>query len=154
MSDFENKYARRTSYDRYAKAEYDENDIMLASPLDDGEDAENSASTSPRVAKNRRYLQQLHEQGRRDPRFQPPTASKGQRVALLVFLAFLFWVALFMRRDIWNVLLQSESDAELRALEADRYSDDHMFRPAASPVITETLDNGYVRLRGAQRTGL
>lgn len=33
-----------------------------------------------------------------------------------------------------------------------RYSKDHKFRPAASPVITETLRDGRVRVRGAHPT--
>lgn len=34
-----------------------------------------------------------------------------------------------------------------------RYSKDFKFRPAASPVITESLKDGRVRLRGATPTG-
>lgn len=33
-----------------------------------------------------------------------------------------------------------------------RYSKDYKFRPAASPIITETLKDGRVRLRGALPT--
>ena len=31
-----------------------------------------------------------------------------------------------------------------------RYSKEHKFRPAASPIITETLKDGRTRIRGAQ----
>ena len=30
-----------------------------------------------------------------------------------------------------------------------RYSKEHKYRPAASPIITETLKDGRIRLRGA-----
>ena len=33
-----------------------------------------------------------------------------------------------------------------------RYSKEHKFRPAASPIITETLRDGRVRIRGAAPT--
>lgn len=39
-----------------------------------------------------------------------------------------------------------------RDMGTDRYSKDYKFRPAASPVITEQLKDGRVRLRGAQPT--
>lgn len=35
-----------------------------------------------------------------------------------------------------------------------RYSDEFKFRPAASPVITETLKDGRIRLRGASPAGV
>jgi hypothetical protein len=35
-----------------------------------------------------------------------------------------------------------------------RYSDEHKYRPAASPVITETLKDGRIRLRGANVAGV
>lgn len=35
-----------------------------------------------------------------------------------------------------------------------RYSDEHKYRPAASPVITETLADGRIRLRGANPAGV
>jgi hypothetical protein len=33
-----------------------------------------------------------------------------------------------------------------------RYSKEHKFRPAASPIITETLKDGRIRIRGAGPT--
>lgn len=35
-----------------------------------------------------------------------------------------------------------------------RYSDEHRYRPAASPVITEYLKDGRIRLRGASVGGV
>lgn len=39
-------------------------------------------------------------------------------------------------------------------LEPHRYSDEYKYRPAASPVITETLPDGRIRLRGASPAGV
>ena len=35
---------------------------------------------------------------------------------------------------------------------ANRYSEEFKFRPAASPIITETLRDGRTRIRGAEPT--
>lgn len=40
------------------------------------------------------------------------------------------------------------------SLTIHRYSDEHKYRPAASPVITETLADGRIRLRGANIAGV
>ncbi|KAF8139287.1 hypothetical protein K438DRAFT_1442844, partial [Mycena galopus ATCC 62051] len=39
-----------------------------------------------------------------------------------------------------------------KIVHASRYSKEHKYRPAASPIITETLKDGRVRLRGAAPT--
>jgi hypothetical protein len=39
------------------------------------------------------------------------------------------------------------------AVDGGRYSNEHKFRPAASPIIKEKLKNGKVRLRGANPGG-
>ncbi|KAK2467204.1 hypothetical protein APHAL10511_000753 [Amanita phalloides] len=39
-----------------------------------------------------------------------------------------------------------------KVIYATRYSKEHRFRPAASPIVTETLRDGRVRIRGAQAT--
>ncbi|KAJ9095639.1 hypothetical protein QFC21_005511 [Naganishia friedmannii] len=41
-----------------------------------------------------------------------------------------------------------------KVIYASRYSDEYKFRPAASPVITETLPDGRIRLRGASPAGV
>jgi hypothetical protein len=48
------------------------------------------------------------------------------------------------------VCLSSFPDAHANRLSS--YSREHKFRPAASPVITESLSNGKTRLRGATPT--
>jgi len=37
---------------------------------------------------------------------------------------------------------------------ASRYSEEHKYRPAASPIITETLSSGRIRIRGANPAGV
>ncbi|KAJ9117135.1 hypothetical protein QFC24_006594 [Naganishia onofrii] len=44
--------------------------------------------------------------------------------------------------------------AKPNVIYASRYSDEYKFRPAASPVITETLPDGRIRLRGASPAGV
>ncbi|KAG6838073.1 hypothetical protein C0991_002013 [Blastosporella zonata] len=51
-----------------------------------------------------------------------------------------------MRQSLWK------NDHEAKVVYANRYSKEHRFRPAASPVITETLKDGRMRVRGAQPT--
>ncbi|KDR66317.1 hypothetical protein GALMADRAFT_81123 [Galerina marginata CBS 339.88] len=78
-----------------------------------------------------------------DPRFTQPSPSPMKRWGLVVFLAFLFWLGYQMRGAIF------EGKKNTKVIHASRYSKEHKFRPAASPVITETLKDGRVRLRGA-----
>ncbi|KAF8883495.1 hypothetical protein CPB84DRAFT_1626229, partial [Gymnopilus junonius] len=81
-----------------------------------------------------------------DPRFARPSPSPLKRLALVIFLAFLFWLGFQMRSG----LLERKKDSKV--IYASRYSKDHKFRPAASPVITETLKDGRIRIRGALPT--
>ncbi|EGO03183.1 hypothetical protein SERLA73DRAFT_129437 [Serpula lacrymans var. lacrymans S7.3] len=63
-----------------------------------------------------------------------------KRVALLLFVLFLFWLS-------WSI--KPSSNTQPKVVHASRYSKEHKYRPAASPIITERLKDGRVRLRGA-----
>ncbi|KAG6813971.1 hypothetical protein H0H92_005226 [Tricholoma furcatifolium] len=76
-------------------------------------------------------------------RFETTSPSPLKRAALVVFTLFLFWLALAARKSLWA------NNGEARVIHASRYSKEHKFRPAASPIITETLRDGRVRVRGA-----
>jgi hypothetical protein len=52
---------------------------------------------------------------------------------------FLFWLAFALRSKAWRKQI----------VHANRYSKEFKFRPAASPIITETLVDGRIKLRGA-----
>ncbi|PPQ92063.1 hypothetical protein CVT25_007309 [Psilocybe cyanescens] len=78
-----------------------------------------------------------------DPRLNRAAPSRFKRFALLVFLVFLFWLGYQMRMSMW------EGKRKPKVIHASRYSKEHKFRPAASPIITETLKDGRIRLRGA-----
>ncbi|PPQ68550.1 hypothetical protein CVT26_003359 [Gymnopilus dilepis] len=78
-----------------------------------------------------------------DPRFARTPPSPFKRLALVIFLAFLFWLGFQMRSSLL------ESKRHPKVIHASRYSKEYKFRPAASPVITETLRDGRVRVRGA-----
>ncbi|KAI0049856.1 hypothetical protein FA95DRAFT_1488372 [Auriscalpium vulgare] len=80
-----------------------------------------------------------------DPRFNPPTPSAWKRVGLIVFIVVMFWLSFQLRTT-------PSTHKEPEVVHADRYSKTHKFRPAASPIITEALKDGRVRLRGAQPT--
>ncbi|KAF8960458.1 hypothetical protein BDZ97DRAFT_1310433 [Flammula alnicola] len=80
---------------------------------------------------------------RTTPRFTQPTPSPLKRAALLIFLGLLLWIGFQMRFGLL------EATRKPKIVHASRYSKEHKFRPAASPVITETLKDGRIRLRGA-----
>ncbi|KAF9471643.1 hypothetical protein BDN70DRAFT_551822 [Pholiota conissans] len=79
-------------------------------------------------------------------RFSRPTPSSFKRAALLIFVGVLLWMAFQMR---FNPL---DAKRKPKVIHASRYSKEHKFRPAASPIITETLKDGRIRLRGALQT--
>jgi len=80
---------------------------------------------------------------REDPRFHRPTPSPFKRLGLLLLLFFLFWAGLQLRSGLL------EAKQKPKIVHASRYSKEHKYRPAASPIITETLKDGRTRLRGA-----
>ncbi|KAG2339028.1 hypothetical protein BDR05DRAFT_968474 [Suillus weaverae] len=80
-------------------------------------------------------IKQLHA----DPRFNRLAPSLWKRIALLLVTAFLFWAAFQLKPQ----------RSQPKIIHADRYSKDFKYRPAASPVITERLKDGVVRVRGA-----
>ncbi|KAI0791181.1 hypothetical protein C8Q75DRAFT_757032 [Abortiporus biennis] len=102
-------------------------------------DEQNEPLLHPEPSSDIRVLQ---ERLRQDPRFNPPPPAAWKRVALLIGMVFLFWLA-------YHIRPQPQPE---RVLHANRYSKDYKFRPAASPIITEKLKDGRVRVRGAQPT--
>ncbi|KAH9847840.1 hypothetical protein C2E23DRAFT_740956 [Lenzites betulinus] len=88
-------------------------------------------------------LQELHRRLEEDPRFNPPTPSAWKRVALILFLLFLMYFGIKLRASV------AETP---KVIHASRYSKEHKFRPAASPIITERLKDGRTRVRGAAPT--
>jgi len=61
---------------------------------------------------------------------------------LTLFVAIWVFVA-------YKILFGGWKSKKPRIIHADRYSKKYKYRPAASPVITETLKDGTIRLRGA-----
>jgi len=53
-----------------------------------------------------------------------------------------------------GLLISTHQNAQSKpkVIYAKRYSKEHRFRPAASPIITETLKDGRIRIRGAEPT--
>ncbi|KAI0063581.1 hypothetical protein BV25DRAFT_1990574 [Artomyces pyxidatus] len=79
-----------------------------------------------------------------DPRFNPPTPPAWKRVALILFIVVMFWLSFRLRNP------RPVEDAKV--VHSNRYSKEHKYRPAASPIITERLKDGRVRVRGAPPT--
>ncbi|TFK47664.1 hypothetical protein OE88DRAFT_784501 [Heliocybe sulcata] len=103
-------------------------------PTDDHEAKFAASDASPEA---------LHAKLQQDPRFNQPAPAPWKRALLLLFLLALLYLGLHLRL---------QSPAETKVVHAQRYSKDYKFRPAASPVVTEKLKDGRVRVRGAQPT--
>ncbi|KAJ6623644.1 hypothetical protein B0H10DRAFT_2008995 [Mycena sp. CBHHK59/15] len=113
----------------------DENEVLLKPESDEDEDIDDAASTSARE-------QAPSFPPVPDPRFEQPTPSPWKRAGLLLFLLFLFWLAFQLKNTA----------GPPKVIHASRYSREHKYRPAASPIITETLKDGRLRIRGAAPT--
>ncbi|CDO75128.1 hypothetical protein BN946_scf185010.g53 [Trametes cinnabarina] len=87
-------------------------------------------------------IHELHRRLEEDPRFNPPTPSAWKRVALILFMIACLWIGFKLRTAVVET-------QQPKVIHASRYSKEYKFRPAASPIITERLKDGRVRVRGA-----
>ncbi|KAJ7602300.1 hypothetical protein DFH06DRAFT_910017, partial [Mycena polygramma] len=78
-----------------------------------------------------------------DPRFEQPPPAMWKRAALLFVMFFAFWLAF---------QIKGHRAGGTKVVHANRYSKEYKYRPAASPIITETLKDGRLRVRGAAPT--
>lgn len=101
-------------------------------------------SDEERPTNSRRHIAE-HIQLAQDPRFNPPIPSWWKRALLILFIIVMFWLSFSLRASMHR-------GARSDVVHAHRYSKQHKFRPAASPVITETLKDGRTRIRGAAPT--
>ncbi|ORY26674.1 hypothetical protein BCR39DRAFT_540410 [Naematelia encephala] len=76
--------------------------------------------------------------------FNRPPPSWWKRLLLIVAILFMGWLS--VRLGGWK--------RKPEVIYASRYSDEFKYRPAASPVITEYLKDGRMRLRGATIGGV
>ncbi|EIW71783.1 hypothetical protein TREMEDRAFT_60698 [Tremella mesenterica DSM 1558] len=76
--------------------------------------------------------------------FARPPPSWWKRLLLVLFVLFTGWAAVRL----------GSSQRKPKVIYASRYSEEHKYRPAASPVITEHLQDGRIRLRGASVGGV
>ncbi|KLT42207.1 hypothetical protein CC85DRAFT_228725, partial [Cutaneotrichosporon oleaginosum] len=79
--------------------------------------------------------------------FNRPAPAWWKRVALIATIIFLGWSAIRFGRG-------ASKSKQPEVIYATRYSDEFKYRPAASPVITEYLKDGRIRLRGATPGGV
>ncbi|KAJ7838102.1 hypothetical protein B0H14DRAFT_3141210 [Mycena olivaceomarginata] len=144
-----------TSRDGQISAKYallpdaDEGDALLRAPGDDsdgqgegeGEDDGDGAGAGSAAGR---------ERGEGSDTFPPPVELRFEqtppaawkRAGLLVLIFFCFWLAFQIKGH----------RAPPNVVHASRYSKEFKYRPAASPIVTETLKDGRVRVRGAAPT--
>ncbi|KAL0573535.1 hypothetical protein V5O48_008420 [Marasmius crinis-equi] len=95
--------------------------------------------------------EQNHDQERPEEREEehqflpPPQPSRFKRVSWLILIGVLVWFAFFSKNPWFG-------KKEPQVVHAKRYSKEFKYRPAASPIITETLKDGRLRVRGAEPT--
>ncbi|KAJ7442962.1 hypothetical protein FB451DRAFT_95543 [Mycena latifolia] len=73
---------------------------------------------------------------------RPPAFSWRTRILYLLLMVAVLWL----------VLQKTGPKPKPKVVYANRYSNEFKFRPAASPIITETLKDGRKRVRGAAPT--
>ncbi|GMK54516.1 hypothetical protein CspeluHIS016_0111020 [Cutaneotrichosporon spelunceum] len=93
-------------------------------------------------------LQNPHSRATLDE-FNRPEPQWWKRVGLILTLFFLAWFSIYIGKEhVFN------KEKKPEVIYATRYSDEFRYRPAASPVITEYLKDGRIRLRGATPGGV
>ncbi|KAF8629367.1 hypothetical protein AX17_005663 [Amanita inopinata Kibby_2008] len=75
-----------------------------------------------------------------------PRSTAGYRRAAAILSVFAILLGFVL------TTYQTTRTQKPKVIYANRYSKEHKFRPAASPIITETLKDGRVRVRGAEPT--
>ncbi|KIR51457.1 hypothetical protein I315_06156 [Cryptococcus gattii Ru294] len=78
--------------------------------------------------------------------FNRPPPAWWKRMLLIVAIIAMGWLSIYLGRRGMSKKPQ--------VIYASRYSEEFKYRPAASPVITETLPDGRIRIRGASVGGV
>ncbi|KAJ7291790.1 hypothetical protein C8J57DRAFT_1273957 [Mycena rebaudengoi] len=120
----------------------DEDDRLLASPAEPDSGDESDSEPLPRASPREQLEPDFPPTV--DPRFIQPTPALWKRAGVIFLTFFLFW--LFFQ------IQASRKGSRSKVIYANRYSKEHKFRPAASPIITEILKDGRTRIRGAAPT--
>ncbi|WVF73013.1 hypothetical protein IAT40_007831 [Kwoniella sp. CBS 6097] len=81
--------------------------------------------------------------------FNRPSPSWWKRVLLVIALFAMGWISIKLGSQGWG-----GKEEKPTIIYASRYSDEHRYRPASSPVITEYLPGNRIRLRGASIGGV
>ncbi|WWD03567.1 hypothetical protein V865_001621 [Kwoniella europaea PYCC6329] len=99
-----------------------------------------------------------HAQHETDPSYRPlrrsvqeefnrPPPSWWKRFMLIAVLILMAWFSVWLGR-------KGMQEQKPTVIYASRYSEEHKYRPAASPVITEYLPGNRIRIRGASIGGV
>ncbi|KAL1665590.1 hypothetical protein GGF50DRAFT_87910 [Schizophyllum commune] len=125
--------------DADAKVGYDASD----SDGDEHRSDEESDEDTAHRQRMREERKRMEDALAKDERFTRPAVPVWKRAGLLVALGLLVWAALALREY---------ANRPPTIIYASRYSEEYKYRPAASPIITETLRDGRLRVRGAAPT--
>ncbi|KAL1687292.1 hypothetical protein GGG16DRAFT_28530, partial [Schizophyllum commune] len=116
----------------------------------DASDSDGDEHRSDESDEDTAHRQRVREERKRmedalakDERFTRPAVPVWKRAGLLLALGLLVWAALALREY---------ANRPPTIIYASRYSEEYKYRPAASPIITETLRDGRLRVRGAAPT--
>jgi hypothetical protein len=115
-----------------------------------------------------------HHQLSQDLRFNPPTPPWWKRALIILFILAMFWLYFSLRASMQRAAESEIVHAQryvcisccffclhfdwisvvwgadfFFSITFQRYSKQHKYRPAASPVIYENLKDGKTRVRGA-----
>lgn len=72
------------------------------------------------------------------------TRNLWKRLRNILLLIAVLWLVM--------IVVRSSGNRRSKVVYANRYSEEFKYRPAASPIITETLKDGRTRIRGAEPT--
>ncbi|PVF95355.1 hypothetical protein CPB86DRAFT_875747, partial [Serendipita vermifera] len=79
---------------------------------------------------------------------------KAAFYTIVIVIVAYFWLSwtdpdqIALRQHAWDAAMERIRGKQV--VHANRYSNEFRFRPAASPIITETLPDGRTKLRGAR----
>ncbi|KAH7333584.1 hypothetical protein B0J17DRAFT_675989 [Rhizoctonia solani] len=77
-----------------------------------------------------------------------PASSSGKKSASVFRRVLAIPVLVFVMYLLFKSYTWVATPRKPEIIYADRYSHEYKFRPAASPIITEKLKDGRIRIRG------
>ncbi|KAF9262777.1 hypothetical protein L218DRAFT_1000337 [Marasmius fiardii PR-910] len=117
--------------------------ITQSGPSSSAEKTNNNSNETLDAEQSNTEHHEREEEVEYQPPPPPPRSSFLKRSIWVVLIAVIVWQGFFSQNPwFWRRAPQ--------VIHAKRYSKEFKYRPAASPIITETLKDGRVRIRGAE----